>query len=451
MSQNKKILIISYHYPPDLAVGAIRPSKFVEYLPGFGFKPTVLTVKEKYYEQLDCDQIERVRKDNVLRTIKIPNFRDVYMCVKRYLIKNALLKPPKDLSNTKDSCAIDDAAETSIERLKRYFSSLVVWLPDDRTGWIIPAVLKGLRLIQCRKIDSIYTTGPPHSVHIIGLLLKLLTGKKWVADFRDPWIVSQKPAFVRSKLSDVIEKWFVYKVVSNSDSVVSVTPEMTAEFQKTYPEITPEKFITIYNGYDSEELQEFIGLKKYKKITFTYAGSFYYGRDPELFLRALRDIIDEKKISDDKIEVKFIGDCRYLNEKSIEKMVEQIGMTKIVRFIDPIPRLEAFAEMAKSHVLLLLAPDQPLQIPGKLYEYMGLNAYILAVCGPGATANILKQYKKAYVVPPNNKKELYESISTIFNILINSNQITNYPLAPNNESKNIYERSYLTKKLTQLL
>jgi glycosyltransferase involved in cell wall biosynthesis len=412
MPKKKKILIISYHYPPDLAIGAIRPSKFVEYLPEYGFEPIVLTVKEKYYEYLDTDEIEpMLKKSDIFRTLRIPNFRDIYLSVKTIVIKNTL-DGKKNFSLVRNSYGdvINEFPESTVERLKRYFNSLVVWLPDDKTGWIIPAVLKGLRLIHNRKIDAIYTTGPPHSVHIIGLLLKLLTKRTWFADFRDPWMVSQKPTFVRSKLSDLIENWLVYKVVSKSDKVISVTPEMTESFQNCFSNIKSEKFVTIYNGYDSEQLKEYTKLKKNTKITFTYAGSFYYGRDPELFLRALRHLIDEKKIAEDTVAVKFIGNCRYLYEKSIEELVEQIGLTKIVSFIDTIPRHEAFKEMAKSHLLLLYAPDQSLQIPGKLYEYIGLRATILAVCGPGATANILADYEHAVIVANDSVKDMKDAL-----------------------------------------
>ena len=124
----------------------------------------------------------------------------------------------------------------------------------------------------------------------------------------------------------------------------------------------------------------------------------------------MRDLIDEKKIAEDTVAVKFIGNCRYLYEKSIEELVEQIGLTKIVSFIDTIPRHEAFKEMAKSHVLLLYAPDQPLQIPGKLYEYMGLRSTILAVCGPGATANILADYEHAVIVANDSVKDMKDAL-----------------------------------------
>lgn len=452
MPKNKKILIISYHYPPDLAVGAIRPSKFVEYLPELGFEPIVLSVNEKYYGQLDSDEVETMlKKSDVFRTMRIPNFRDIYLAVKTILKKNNFGSRENTSSKTRDSNGNTkkELAESTVEKLKRYFNSLVVWLPDDKTGWIIPAVLKGLRLIHNRKIDGIYTTGPPHSVHIIGLLLKLLTKKTWVADFRDPWMVSQKPAFVRSNFSDLIENWLVYKVVSKSDKVISVTPEMTESFRNCFSNIKSEKFVTIYNGYDSEELKEYIKLEKNNKITFTYAGSFYYGRDPELFLRALRDLIDEKKIAEETVAVKFIGNCQYLGDKSIKEVVEHVGLSKIVSFVDQIPRNEVLAEMAKSHVLLLLAPDQPLQIPGKIYEYMGLESYILAVCGPGATSNILKDYKKAIVVTNSNIESMKNGI---INLIKQTESFTSKGFESSPQKHYVQlERKELTRKLATCL
>ena len=451
----KKVLIISYHYPPDLAVGAIRPAKFAKNLPHFNIEPIILTVKEKYYEKLDKPEIANNQVSyEIYMTIRFPNFRDIYMFVKTILKKKNSPTQQKNGTPQKrdfNGDIIYELPETTIEKLKRYFNSIIVWLPDDKTGWILPAVLKGLQLFRNKNIDAIYTTGPPHSVHLIGLLLKILTKKNWVADFRDPWIGAQKPSFVKSIMSDAIENWLEKQVVSKCDHVVSVTPEMTEMFQNRYPNIKKEKFKTIYNGYDSEELEQYKKLKKYDKITFTYAGSFYLGRDPEFFLNALRNLIDEGQVQSDKIQVRFIGNCRYLYDKSIEDIVEQIGLSNIVNFVDHIPRNEVLAEMAKSHILLLLAPDQPLQIPGKIYEYMGLDSYILAICGNGATANILEQYEKAYTVHPDDKKKLSESLSMIFSLAENENSRNSRPLVVNSEQKKFLERSHLTQKLTVLL
>lgn len=441
------VLIISYHYPPDLAVGAIRAAKFAKYLPEYDITPVILTVKEKYYDHLDDKKsIQSSHKGDVYRTWRIPNFRDVYLYFKSQLKKNTSAEKVHINEGAKDASedVIAQNKETIVERFKRYFNSVIVWLPDDKTGWIIPAVIRGLFLVYSKKIDAIYTTGPPHSVHIIGLLLKVLTGRRWVSDFRDPWIVDDKPLFVRSTLSDKLERWLVKSVVDKSDTVISVTPEMTNWFQQHFLGVAKSKFVTIYNGYDSKEYDKYLTLKKHEKITFTYAGSFYLGRDPEHFLKALRLLIDEQRIQEDKIAVQFIGSCRYLYGNSIEDMVQRIGLEKVVTFTDYIPRHEAFREMARSHIMILFAQNQPLQIPGKLYEYIGLRSVVLAICGPGATANILSDYERAVVVKEDSIDNMKEALLEVVKLAASSSDCDKNSAPPYSGQ---LERTELARKL----
>lgn len=437
----KNLLIISYHFPPDLVVGAIRPAKFAQYLPEFGWDVSVLTVFDKYHKNIDQYQQKQQEPIAVYRTGKIPNFSDIYLSLKNFNIpfqhKNNNYQAPQKWTPPKES-----KRETTLGRLKRYFNSLVVWLPDDKIGWVAPAVLAGLNLIKKNKIDAIFTTCPPNSVHLIGLILKIITQKLWIADFRDPWPNEMKPFFVRSNLSDSIEKWMVRQVVEKSNCVLSVTPEMTEMFLNQYS----GKFVTIFNGYDSDELGQYSSVEKYDKFTITYAGTFYLGRNPELFLTALQALISNREIEKDQIHVRFIGSCRYLAGQSIEKIVENLDLCEIVTFVDQIPHHEAVTEMAKSHVLLLLAPDQPLQVPGKLFEYMGLNSFILAVCGPGATMNVLKKYPKAVIVPPANLDAMKIGILTLMRK--NNEQTLDVSRSPWQKD---FERKDLAKRLAEVL
>ena len=164
-----KILIISYHYHPDLAVGAMRAVKFAKYLPENGWEPVILTVKSKYHSQIDISK----SSDNckVYRTLKLPVFDDIYLKLKSILLS--------DKSNNKNnSYSNSDPSGNSEELLKRTplwkrmifsFSNT----PDNKIGWILPGVFKGLRIIKQENIDVIYSSGPPWTCHIIGLLLKL--------------------------------------------------------------------------------------------------------------------------------------------------------------------------------------------------------------------------------------------------------------------------------------
>ncbi len=439
-----KILIISYHFPPDLSVGAMRPGKFAEYLPGHGWDPLVLTVHEKYHDNLDPRGFSAPPGVKVFRTIKIPGIRSFFLSVKKIYLsfaKHEDIKQHMDQWNPPDQ----GRPESTAGKLKRYFLSLFAYLPDDRAGWILPAFIKGLWLILRYRVDAVYTTSPPSSVLVAGLLLKAITGKRWVVDFRDPWIGEMKPFFMRSRLSDRIEGCLERKVVEKSDHIISVTPEMTERLRGRYPRIESGRFSTVLNGFDSTVMRKYAGMEKYDDLTFTYAGSFYLGRNPEIFLSALSSLTGgEGMIGGKKVRVRFIGDCHFSDGISIPGLVDRYGLSDVVTFIPQIPAGEALEEMARSHILLLLAPDQPLQIPGKVYDYFGLGAYILSVCGPGATANILSGYRRAAIVPPGDVRGMEKAIVDIIDLCLSSDAAE-----VDRDKLMKYERALLTEELVK--
>lgn len=405
----KNLLLISYHFPPDLAVGAIRPGKLWKFLQDHGWNVKVLTVPVHCYPRVDSHYKEEESHTKIQTVAPWPNIRDAYLWLKNLNIWRRGLPVGTALENewVPPETAV---SETKKQMLKRYVQSLLVWLPDDKMGWVPSAVPAGVKEVRHSGIDAVMTTSPPNSVQLIGLAIKRWTGIPWLADFRDPWGWEMKPIFVRSGLSDAVDAWMESKVVASADRVISVTPEMTARLVTRYPVYRKDKFLTISNGFDPEDFKVFEGAAKRHRITFTYAGSFYLGRDPETFLCALKKLSDNKQLELDNVCVRLIGNCRYLYGKSIEAIVSRLQLQDVVRFIDPVPRNQAICEMARSHVLLLFAPDQPLQIPAKVFEYIGLGSWILAVCGPGATQNLLRGYSRAVVVAPNDMVSMEEGI-----------------------------------------
>lgn len=404
----KKILVISFHFPPDAAIGAVRPAELAKHLPAHGWTPVVLTVDDRYYEKTDAKRYP-ASGVKVFRTKKLGSIDSVYAAAKR------IFKRKKKGSNQEPAGKqwFTPAGAQGRESLKsillRYYNSLLVYLPDKEIGWLPFAILRGLKVIRSEKIDAIYTTSPPHSVHLVGLGLKLLTSKPWIADFRDPWEVALKPKRSRSALSERIEKRMERAVVKNCDSAVSVTGRMTERLARLYPEYAG-KFSTIPNGYDSTSLEGFRREKKHSRFTIAYAGSLYFGRNPKSIFEAVSGLIAQGAIDKGSFRVRLIGDCRTSDGVSVEKMIKKMGLEEVVEFIDTLPHAAALKEIAMAHAALLIAPAQPLQIPGKVYEYIGLRTAIIAVCGDGATKDLLKSYERAYIAEPDNTREMKEAI-----------------------------------------
>lgn len=436
----KTVLIVSYHFPPDAAIGAVRAAELVKQLPDLGWDPVVLSVQSQYYDQVDGTRYQKL-PSKVERTVKAGSVNDLYLYLKSWVrqFRRHAAAPAVE----KEWFTPVTGLEGLKARMVRYYNSLLVYLPDKEVGWIPFAVWRGLSLLKQRDVDAILTTSPPHSVQLIGLLLKWLTGRLWVADFRDPWEVELKPNRSRSLVSDWIERHMERAVVSACDWVVCVTDTMTSRLGQTYPRLK-EKFITIPNGYDSEALSSYLGEPKYPIFTITYVGSLYFGRSPVTFLTAVAELIAEKQIGGDTVRIRFVGNCQTSDGRSVVAMVNSLGLQGNVQFVGAVPHDESLREIARAQVVLLLASSQRLQIPGKVYEYIGLRASILAVCQDGATKDLLEQYPRARVVSPDNLGETKTAILSLYMGNQGEGETDRFPYER-------YERTAIALKISDLL
>ena len=411
----RNILLITYHYPPSTAVGGLRLANFARYLPAHGWQPSVLTIKDRYLGQLDPERLLGLEHARIYKTAKMPTVSDLYLRLKNMLA----LRSPRDVQGTRQQLnrpASKDlkhaAGETLQERLKRYLFSLILCLPDGERNWITPAVARGLGIIRRKRIDCILTSCPPYSVHLIGLLLKLITGVHWIADFRDPWITgSKKRLYYTSRLSMRIEGWLEKIVLRRADRVLANTGLLLQMLQQAHADVGPSKFIQIPNGFDMQKFAAYRHLRKYKSFTVAYTGSLYFGRSPEPVLWALQALIVAGRLSREAVCVKLVGHCGQINGRPTAEVVRHYGLEGIVEVSPPVPYRKAMEIIARSHVALLLAPDQPFQIPAKAYDYLGTGTPILALAGPGATADMVRETRAGGVFAPGDLEGIRDFIA----------------------------------------
>jgi glycosyltransferase involved in cell wall biosynthesis len=441
-----RVLIIAYHFPPDAAVGALRPLKFAKYLPEFGWDPYILTVKPKYYPSLDHSRLREIPSlDRVFRTSMLPHPNTIYKNLKEsyYTLigqKNIYIK-----KLLKSSSEEHHNSHRTLESVRRFLSSLLWLPPDDILGWLPLAVLEGIRLARVHKIKHIYTTNPPHTTHLVGLLIKKICNVKWIADFRDLWLF-MKP--FQSGTAERVERWMELKVIENADAVSLTTDWMTSKFRKMYSSVNPEKFTTILNGYDSEDFVSIQSKGKNKKFTIIYVGSFYDERTPEHLLVAISELIAEAKIPADTLEIQFIGNCQHVKGRLTTDIARSLCLLPNVRVIDPVPYKRALQYMMNSHLLLLLAPDQPYEIPAKAFEYLASGIDILALTQDGATADLIRRSGRGVVVDPKDVKQIKEAVLQSY-LKWRSVRSENRPRLT--DDLRIYERRELTRRLVSIL
>jgi hypothetical protein len=397
---SRKILIVAYHFPPDAAVGALRPLKFAKYLPHYGWEPWILTVKPSYYEKLDESRSAEIpAQSRVFRTNVLPHPNTVYKHLKRsyYAITGRKQEFGQKL---RESPPEGDPQPRRILSKARKFLSSLLWIPpDDVLGWLPIAAARAIRLVRAHRITHIYTTNPPHTTHLVGLAIKATCNVRWVADFRDLWLF-EKP--FQTRTAERVEHWMERKVVENADAIVSTTDRMADKFRRTYPAVSAERFVTICNGFDGDDFSSIVAAGNSEKFTLTYLGSFYDERTPEHLLTAVSELIVGKQIPIDALEIQLIGHCRYVKGRSTDDIAASLGLSSVVRVIDPVPYKRALEYAVNSHLLVLLAPDQPYEIPGKAYEYLASGVDVLALTEEGATADLIRKTGGGVVLEPKD-------------------------------------------------
>lgn len=445
---DKKILLITYHFPPSFAVGGFRMAGFVKYLPMYGWKPYVLTLNEKYIENKDSSHILEFEHIKIIRARPFPSLRDSYLFIKKGLHKITSRGKKKKKETTRNNLTKTEdnlSSEGLTRKLKRYFISLFITLPDTERNWIIPAIIRAFREIKNEKINVILTSGPPHSVHIIGMVINMFTNIHWIADFRDPWMTPfHKASFPTSRLSNLIERGLERKIFKNADLVTATTEKLTHKFKKKYNDLRHTRIKFHPNGFDQEVFAGLNQLKKYDTFTISYTGSIYLSRSPEPLFCAIKELVEEDRLKLSNLRIKLIGHCKLIGDHLTSDVVSSYGLDTVVEVSDYVPYKKALEIIKKSHVALLLATNQPYQIPAKVYDYMGTGTKILALITEGATADLISSSGIGEAFAPDDMKGIKDYVHKLSLNKQNSNN-------DGEKNSNQYIRAKIIKDLAHEL
>jgi glycosyltransferase involved in cell wall biosynthesis len=368
----KKLLIVSKHFPPNGQPGTHRILRFIKYLTELEWDIHVLTLKPEFGFH------KSLYDESLLQ--KVPTSAAVY--------KTAALRLFWPLS------ALN--------------SHLV---PDREAGWIPIALYKGLRIIQRHDIRLLYSSAPPWTAHVIAGLLKKKTGIRWVADIRDPWTRRPwMPAEGRRGIRYSLLKKIERAVVQSADRVILNTEPLSRDFCSYYHDLDIAKFVTIMNGIDPDDYQSLTRTNgpANDRFVITHGGSLYRKRDPRPFLTALAELVKDKVISENELVVRFVGavDSKF----DMHGWVRDGGLGKMVTIEPPLPHPRYLELLSSSDLLLLIQPETDLQVPSKLFEYIAVGKRILALTHSGATHSIVEQYSQGRVVDPYDVVEIKKAL-----------------------------------------
>lgn len=365
----QKVLIITYYWPPAGGPGVQRWLKFVKYFEEFGIEPVVFVPENPTYPILDETLLKEVPND--IKIVTLPIFEPYAFAAKL----------SKQKTKTISSGIIKTKKQSLTERLLLYIRGNC-FIPDARKFWVKPSVKYLSTLLQENAIDTIITTGPPHSLHLIGLSLKERLGIKWIADFRDPWTTIGYHSKLKLTNSSKHKHKLLEKRVLQTADAITVTSFTT---QKEFKEITNKRIITITNGFDIEICSS---SKLSDKFTIAHIGSLLSNRNPIGLWRVLGELIKENEQFSRDFELILAGEV----SDEVINAITNAGLFNYLIKPGYISHKEAIELQRTSQLLLLIEIDSEKTkgiIPGKLFEYMVSGRPILAIGPEGWDASVI--------------------------------------------------------------
>ena len=430
----KRVLIITYYWPPSGGSGVQRWLKMSKYLPENGWQPVIYTPEEGEYPILDPSLEKDVSPEAeiIRRPIVEP-----YTLYKKFLgskkeetVKAGFIKEKGKKHGWKENLSLWIRGN--------------LFIPDARCWWVKPSVRYLKSYLKQHPVDAIISTGPPHSMHLIAMKLKEELGIPWIADFRDPWTeIDYYKDLHLTRWADRKHHRMEREVLEKADKVVTVAPDGARRLGR----LGNRNVRTVYNGFDrDDETQTPVNLPDV--FTMTYLGVLSKAQNPEKFWQALGELIKEDDGFSKNLKINLIGQI----DSSVVRSIEEQGLSGHVSLSPYVPHDQVSAVHRSSTLLLLfLMPDSEPRakglLTGKLFEYMASGRPILCI-GPedGDAAHILKETQAGVTIGFESKEKMKEEIKRLYG-LYKANELPTL----HNEAIEKYSRKAMAGKYAELL
>ena len=416
---NKKVLIITYYWPPAGGPGVQRWLKLSNYLLENNVKPIIYTPSNPKYPSIDESLLKDVNPE--IEVIKQPIFEpfgNLFSKIRK-----------KGIPKKKDQSILD--------KFLIYLRGNL-FIPDSRIFWVNSSVGFLSKYILENNIESIITTGPPHSLHLIGLKLKSILNISWYADFRDPWTkINYHKKLKLSLRSKKKHLQLENKVLSSCDRIIVTSNKLLKE----YNEITETPISLITNGFDYQKLQ----LELDEKFSITHIGRLLPERNPKILWNALKELCTINKNFKNNLKINFIGNVSENLRKEIKtnNLENSVVYHNYIKYNDTIPYL------IKSQILLLIESDDKessYAIPAKIFEYINSGRPIIAI-GPKDS-----EIKQIIDETKSGKYFLYSEYDKLLSCLSNSYYLyESKKLHSTSINIDKYHRKNLAKKLSNII
>lgn len=384
----RRLLIITYHFPPDGAVGGLRWGSLAKYLQRLGWDVCVLTAAAGSTSDGPDGPV----------VCRCPRARTI---IDRY--RELLLRRGRDVNG--------EAA--TVRRRSPLRAELVaaLSLPDESRGWALRAARRARALIRSFRPDVVVSSGPPHSAHLVARLATARSGIRWLVDLRDPWphMVSQAEQW-DSVHGTALARLFMPRVeravMAAADGVLANTQLLANRLAGCYPDTA---VVWVRNGFDPERLPP-QAVEPHDGLLISYVGTLYGNRSLDVALEALRRYIDRRSAPPGAVRLQVVGDAEEPHRAQLRRAVSELRLDAYVVLRGPLPGSEALQLVRRSDLALVLAQGQDLQVPAKIYECIGMGIPTLVLAEDGSATAREAAWLGALVVEPHDADAMTDAL-----------------------------------------
>jgi glycosyltransferase involved in cell wall biosynthesis len=375
----KPVLCVASFFPPDATSGTHRTRAVVRYLPSYGWRPVVVTQRLATDTVQDPSLLEDLPEDLVVYRTAAPNLLAWATGARGWLRRAVGGRAP----GRPGGAAATAPAPGPCGPPRRGWLDWASWwiqIPDMMIGWLPLGAAVAYRAARRHGCRAIYSTAPQWSTHLIALLIKRLTGLRWVADFRDPWRSSPWRTIPYASV-DHYDGWLEGRVLREADWVVCNTGAARDDFARRFPGLAG-KFIAVPNGFDPEDYADLQPRRPAGRdqLVLSHAGVFYGRRRPQPTFEALR-LLRERGLAPAELCLQLLG-CPEYEGRRLTAIAAEYGVQDLVTVRGEVPHRQALELMRGSDVQLLVGfngTGAHLQVPAKLFEYFGVGRPVLAL------------------------------------------------------------------------
>ena len=386
----RRVLVVAYYFPPMGLSGVQRVSKFVKYLPAFGWQPSVLTVSPGGYFAFD------------------PSLEEDFAHSSIEIVRTTSADPTRLFGRGR-------TVSMPSEGVRSLFSTATQFLfvPDNKIGWYLPAVRAGMRMLGARKYDVILSSAPPYTAHLVGATLGRRSGLPIVMDFRDDWVGNPRHAYP-TPLHRRLHQRLEARTVSRAAGILTINRHILDRLGGRNPDLlSNDRAIVLPQGYDPSDFPQRHDPGTREHFVLLYTGVFYDAQTPDVLLKAVSRVVAERPALARRIRLEFVG----LFPNASFALAERLGLSSMIEFRGYLTHAETVERIRSASALWMVVGRRPGAegiSTGKLFEYFGSRKPILALVPDGEARKALTEYGAGYVVHPDDVDGTVREFNRLF-------------------------------------